>query len=185
MRVTELELPGVKLLEPDLHRDDRGWFRETWRRDRYAELGVAEDFVQDNHSRSRQGVLRGLHFQRRHPQGKLLTVLRGRIYDVVAEIRPQSPCHRRWVAVELDDETGAQLYVPPGYAHGFVVLSEQADVAYRCSAYYVPGDDGGVIWNDPDLAIDWPVSDPLLSAKDAELPPLAKLTENSLPQWPG
>jgi len=182
MNVVRTEIPGVLVVEPVTYPDERGFFRELFRVDRYGEIGAMHGtaglggpFVQVNHSRSRKDVLRGLHFQRRQPQGKLVECPRGAVYDVVADVRPDSPTYGRWVGVELDDIVGRQLWVPPGLAHGFCVLSEVADVSYRCTEYYAPDDDGGVVWDDPDLAIDWPVESPILSAKDRGLPRLVEL----------
>ncbi len=174
MRVQEALLPGVLIIEPVVHGDSRGFFQETWREDVYRQLGLPV-FVQDNHSRSARGVLRGLHSQRLRPQGKLVRVSRGAVFDVAVDIKPDSPTFGRYVGVELNDENCRQLYVPPGYAHGFCVLSETADFLYRCTDYYQPGDEIGVRWDDPDIAIDWPFSVPLLSAKDVALPALRDL----------
>ncbi|RME80703.1 MAG: dTDP-4-dehydrorhamnose 3,5-epimerase [Zetaproteobacteria bacterium] len=184
MRVLETELPGVKIIEPRVFPDARGFFLETFHAERYARFGIpGQDaaFVQDNHSRSVHRVVRGLHFQRRNPQGKLVYVVRGRIWDVAVDIRPSSPTFRRWVAVELSENDHRQLWIPPGYAHGFCVLSELADVIYKTTALYDPADDAGIRWDDPDLAIDWPVQDPILSEKDRKLPRLAELAPDRLP----
>lgn len=178
MRVIETILPGVLILEPKVHGDSRGFFQETWREDSYNTIGIPP-FVQDNHSRSSKGVLRGLHAQRLRPQGKLVRVSRGAVFDVAADINPHSPTFGKHVAVELSDENHRQFYVPPGYAHGFCVLSDDADFLYKCTEYYQPGDEIGVLWNDPDIAIPWPVSEPQLSAKDAALPTLQALAS----QW--
>lgn len=175
MIVTELDIPGVLLLEPRVYRDERGFFVETFRAEQFAELGLPKLFVQDNHSRSRKGTLRGLHFQRQYPQGKLVRVARGEVYDVTVDLREGSTTWGQYVGVHLSDEDHRQLWVPPGFAHGFCVLSDEADLLYRCTEYYKPGDEGGVRWDDPDLAISWPVSDPLLSPKDRELPSLREL----------
>ncbi|HQQ62954.1 MAG TPA: dTDP-4-dehydrorhamnose 3,5-epimerase [Pseudomonadales bacterium] len=174
MKVIETVLPGALILEPKVHGDSRGFFQETWRADTYSALGIPE-FVQDNHSRSVRGVLRGLHAQRLRPQGKLVRVSRGAVFDVAADINPQSPTFGQCVGVELNDENHRQFYVPPGYAHGFCVLSDVADFLYKCTDYYQPNDEIGVVWNDPDLAIAWPMGEPLLSAKDLALPTLQEL----------
>jgi dTDP-4-dehydrorhamnose 3,5-epimerase len=173
-----LELEGVVRVEPRVFGDERGFFLETFREDRYAEalLKEGQRFVQDNHSRSSRGVLRGLHFQTRRPQGKLLRCVVGEIYDVAVDIRPNSPQFGQWVAVTLSAENKQQLYVPPGFAHGFQVVSTTADVEYKCTDYYDPEGEGGIRWDDPDLAIPWPVADPVVSAKDQELPLLAALS---------
>ena len=170
MQIKETVLPGVVVIRPDVFRDDRGFFLESFQSERYAALG--HDFVQDNHSRSRRGVLRGLHFQERSPQGKLVRVARGKVFDVAVDIAPSSPTFRQHVAVQLDDETHAQFFIPPGYAHGFCVLSEVADFEYKCTTYYDADDGRGVLWNDPALAIRWPVDDPVVSAADARNPTL-------------
>ncbi|SEA33772.1 dTDP-4-dehydrorhamnose 3,5-epimerase [Microbulbifer marinus] len=175
MKITETCLPGVLLVEPKLFGDSRGFFLETFQAERYrAELGIDVSFVQDNHSRSICGVLRGLHFQQEKPQGKLVRVARGRILDVAVDIDPDSPtfgCHEACV---LSDDNQRQLWIPPGYAHGFAVLSAIADVEYKCTEYYDPGDNSGIVWNDPQLAIDWQLETPILSDKDAVLPTLAQ-----------
>ena len=185
MKVIPTALPGVLIIEPRVFGDARGFFVETFHARRYAEHGIPGEglsFVQDNHSRSRKGVLRGLHFQIRHPQGKLVRVARGRVWDVVVDVNPDSLTFRRWVAVELDDESQRQLWIPPGYAHGFCVLSEVADFEYKVTAFYDPEDEGGVAWDDPELAIPWPVKEPILSDKDRRLPRLADVPREKLPR---
>ncbi|MCC7516176.1 MAG: dTDP-4-dehydrorhamnose 3,5-epimerase [Pseudomonadales bacterium] len=176
MKVIETILPGVLILEPKVHGDSRGFFQETWRADSYNSIGIPA-FVQDNHSRSARGVLRGLHAQRLRPQGKLVRVSHGAVFDVAVDINPASPTFGKHVAVELSDSNHKQFYIPPGYAHGFVVLSETADFLYKCSEYYQPGDEIGVLWNDPALGIEWPIAQPLLSEKDQRLPALQQLAE--------
>jgi dTDP-4-dehydrorhamnose 3,5-epimerase len=176
MNVIETELPGVLIIEPKSFGDDRGFFLETFQDERYREqAGISLPFVQDNHSRSRRGVLRGLHLQREHAQGKLIRVARGQIFDVAADIDPASPTFGRWVGATLSDDKHRQMWVPPGYAHGFVVLSDVADVEYKCTEYYFPQSEIGVVWNDPDLAIAWPCEAPILSERDRRLPRLAEL----------
>jgi dTDP-4-dehydrorhamnose 3,5-epimerase len=176
MSVTQTSLPGVLVIEPVMHPDDRGFFVETYQAERYRELtGINLSFVQDNHSRSHRGVLRGIHAQKAHPQGKLVRVARGEVYDVVADIDPESDTFGHWVGVTLSDESGRQLWVPPGYGHGFLVTSQVADFEYKCTDYYAPGDEIGVVWNDADLAIDWPIRDPIVSPKDRALPKLSEL----------
>jgi dTDP-4-dehydrorhamnose 3,5-epimerase len=176
MKVTTTRLPGVVVIDPAVHGDARGFFLETFSLERYREAaGIALPFVQDNHSRSRRGVLRGLHAQRRHPQGKLVRVARGEVFDVAVDIDPQSPTFGQWDGALLSDENHRQLWIPPGYAHGFLVLSEVADFEYKCTDYYRPDDEIGVLWNDPDIGIEWPLPEPLLSAKDLALPRLADL----------
>ncbi len=175
MRCIETKLAGVLILEPDVYPDARGFFLEHYNRSRYAELpGLDVAFVQDNHSHSMHGVLRGLHLQREHPQGKLVTALRGSIWDVAVDIDPTSPTFRAWVGVELTQHNHRQIYIPPGYAHGFCVLSESADLFYKCTESRHAGDEYGIAWNDPDLAIAWPVREPVLSTKDAANPSLKR-----------
>jgi dTDP-4-dehydrorhamnose 3,5-epimerase len=173
MRFRPLELPGLIVIEPDVHRDARGFFLESYHAQKYRHGGIPDAFVQDNHSRSVRGTLRGLHAQRRRPQGKLVRAVRGEIYDVVVDLRPGSPTFRQWAGLTLSAENFLQCYVPPGCAHGFCVLSDWAEVEYKCTDFYDPADEFGIVWNDPDLAIAWPVRDPVLSAKDRGLPRLA------------
>ena len=176
MKVIEVSLAGVLIIEPDVFSDERGLFVESYSRRRYAELpGLDVDFVQDNHSRSRKNVLRGLHMQRRRPQGKLLRVVAGHIWDVAVDVDPRSPTFRQWVGTDLTGDNLLQLYIPPGYAHGFCVLSDSADVEYRCTQFYDARDEVGIAWNDADLAIDWPVSAPYLSDRDRQNPRLAEV----------
>ncbi|MDF1893682.1 dTDP-4-dehydrorhamnose 3,5-epimerase [Rahnella contaminans] len=168
MKVTDTDVIGVKLVEPKVFGDERGFFLETFQQDRYREmLDIDLDFVQDNHSRSSRNVLRGLHFQTSKPQGKLVRVVRGEVFDVVVDIRPESATFGKWVGVHLSESNKNQLWVPPGLAHGFVVISDFADFEYKCTDYYDPKNEGCLIWNDPEVGIKWPVSEPLLSAKDA------------------
>mgnify|MGYP000338758273 CR=1 FL=1 len=172
MNVLETVLPGVLIIEPKVFGDDRGFFLETFQLERYSSFGIAQSFVQDNHSRSQQGVLRGLHFQRTRPQGKLVQVSRGAVFDVAVDVNPESGTCGQHVAVELNDQNHRQLWIPPGYAHGFCVLSDTADFQYKCTDLYFPEDEGGILWNDPDLKIPWPVDKPVLSDKDQRLPTL-------------
>jgi dTDP-4-dehydrorhamnose 3,5-epimerase len=173
MKVIPTRLPGVCLLEPDIHRDARGYFLESYHARRLREqAGIDLDFVQDNLSHSHRGVLRGLHFQRRHPQGKLIQVLVGTIHDVVVDIDPHSATFGTHAAIELSAEQARQLWIPPGYAHGFCVTSDTALVHYKCTAYHDPADEGGLAWNCPRLAIPWPLRDPILSDKDRRHPGL-------------
>jgi len=175
MRIEETDLPGVVIIHPDVHRDERGFLLESYNSERYdAFEALRQDFVQDNHSRSRRGVLRGLHFQEQEPQGKLVRVSRGRVFDVAVDIDPASPTFRRYVGVTLDDTDHTQLFIPPGYAHGFCVLSDIADFEYKCTAHYRPGDGRGVLWNDPAIGIPWPLDEPIVSAADANNPTLAE-----------
>ena len=175
MKVIETALPGVLIVEPQVLGDARGFFLETFQLERYREAGIALPFVQDNHSRSPRGVLRGLHFQRTRLQGKLVSVSRGAVYDVAVDIDPTSPTCGRFVAVELSDDNHRQLWIPPGYAHGFCVLSEIADFHYKCTEFYFPEHEAGLIWNDPDVGIPWPIEEPLLSEKDRRNPTLREL----------
>ena len=167
MRVIETTLAGVRLLEPTVFRDDRGLFLETFRADRFAAAGIPDNFVQDNHSRSLRGTLRGLHWQWRKPQAKLVRVVNGSIFDVVVDVRRGSPTFGRWLGFEMSADRFTQLYVPVGFAHGFCVTSEVADVEYKCSDVYDPQGEAGLIWNDPAVGVDWPIETPLLSPKDA------------------
>ncbi|NBB54051.1 dTDP-4-dehydrorhamnose 3,5-epimerase [Pantoea vagans] len=169
MKVTETRVQGAKLIEPKVFGDERGFFLETFQKERYQTLlNIDLDFVQDNHSRSSKNVLRGLHFQTSKPQGKLVRVVRGEVFDVAVDIRPQSPTFGQWAGVYLSEENKNQFWVPPGLAHGFVVISEFADFEYKCTDYYDPQNEGCLLWNDPHLDIKWPVTEPLLSGKDAQ-----------------
>ncbi len=175
MRFLPTELPGVVVVEPDVHRDGRGFFFEAYHAGKYRDGGIDAIFVQDNQSRSRRGTLRGLHAQLRRPQGKLVRVLEGEVFDVAVDIRPRSPSFARWVGVRLSADNFLQVYVPPGFAHGFCVTSDSAHLEYKCTAFYEPGDEIGVRWDDPDLGIRWPVAEPLVSEKDRSLPRLAEI----------
>lgn len=170
MNVIKTKLEGAVIIEPKVFGDHRGFFMETYQKDRYQEAGIPLEFVQDNHSRSSKEVLRGLHFQKTKPQGKLVRVIRGEVFDVAVDIRKDSPTYGQWEGVILSEENKRQFYVPPGFAHGFVVLSETADFEYKCTDYYDPSDEGSLLWNDPDLAILWPVEEPQLSEKDSNAP---------------
>jgi len=173
MRVQTLDLPEVLLIEPRVFEDERGFFFESYHASRYQDTGISGSFVQDNHARSAAGTLRGLHFQSQTPQGKLVRALRGAIFDVAVDIRVGSPDFGRWVGVELSESNRHQLWVPPGFAHGYCVTHAPAEVAYKCTALYDPDDQCGIAWDDADIGIRWPIEDPLLSAKDRELLPLA------------
>jgi dTDP-4-dehydrorhamnose 3,5-epimerase len=175
------ELPGVVLCVPEVFRDARGFFMETYHAARYMEGGVRAVFVQDNRSRSSKGVLRGLHFQLHKPQAKLVSCVRGEIWDVAVDIRRGSPTFGKWSAAVLSEENHRQLFIPGGFAHGFCVLSDVAEIQYKCSEFYDPRDDRGVRWNDPALAVAWPVADPVLSVKDAAQPWLKDLRDDQLP----
>ena len=174
MKCIDTPLPGIMLIEPDVHEDRRGYFIELYHQDRYAKAGLHARFVQDNFSRSVHTTLRGLHYQRRHPQGKLVMVMEGTVFDVAVDVRRGSPSLGKWYGVELSAENKRQLYVPPGFAHGYCVVSETAAVMYKCTDFYVPEDERGIIWNDPALGISWPVATPLLSAKDQSFATLAE-----------
>ena len=169
------ELPGVLLIEPDVFRDGRGFFLETFHARKYREGGIAFDFVQDNHSRSERGTLRGLHAQLRRPQGKLVRAVRGEIFDVAVDLRPGSKTFGRWTGATLSAENFRQIWVPPLFAHGFCVLSEAAEVEYKCTDFYDKADEIGIAWNDLEIGIAWPLREPLLSAKDAALPRLSEV----------
>ncbi len=175
MKITTTALPGVLIIEPKAFGDARGFFLETFQSERYAKAGITLPFVQDNHSRSQRGVLRGLHLQSNRPQGKLVSVSRGSVFDVAVDIDPQSATFGQYVGVELSDDNHLQLWIPPGYAHGFCVLSEVADFQYKCTDFYYPEDEAGIIWNDPDVNIAWPLDNPFLSEKDQKLPRLREL----------
>ena len=179
MNVIETLLPGVMIIEPKVFGDHRGFFKETFQIERYREAGIALPFVQDNHSRSPRGVLRGLHLQKNRPQGKLVSCSAGSVYDVVVDVDPASQTFGQYVEVELSAENHRQLWIPPGYAHGFCVLSEFADFQYKCTDLYFPNDEGGLIWNDPEVGIPWPVEAPVLSDKDLALPSLADIRRGS------
>jgi dTDP-4-dehydrorhamnose 3,5-epimerase len=166
MKIISTTLPGVMLIEPDVYRDERGFFLESYRLDKYQSNGIRETFVQDNHSRSVKGVLRGLHAQLGRPQGKLIRALAGEIFDVVVDVRRGSPTYKRWFSTVLSATNFRQCYVPPGFAHGFCVVSDFAEVEYKVTAFYDPSDELHLLWNDPDLKIDWPIANPQLSAKD-------------------
>ena len=172
MRVIPTRLPEVLIVEPRVHGDTRGYFYEGFQSARYAEVGIQGPFVQDNHSRSVRGTLRGLHFQEPRAQGKLVQVLRGTVYDAAVDVRRGSPRFGQWVAVELSEAVPRQLWIPPGFAHGFCVLSESADFFYKCTEYYAPEAERSIAWNDPRIGIPWPVKEPLLSAKDRAAPTL-------------
>ena len=185
MRVSETALPGVVLIGLDVHEDPRGYFVETWNRGRYEEVGIRGEFVQDNLSCSTGGVVRGLHFQNPHGQAKLVYVLEGEALDVVVDVRLGSPTFGKWVAEVLSAQNRHQLFVPEGFAHGFSVLSESVTFAYKCTEFYSPECERGIRWDDPAIGIDWRVADPILSAKDADLPLLAELPQSALPRYVG
>ncbi len=175
--VTETSLPGVIVVEPRVFDDDRGFFMESFNARDFTDAGLPVDFVQDNHSRSTRGVLRGLHYQYPLWQGKLVRALVGEIFDVAVDIRRSSPHFGQWFGLTLSAQNHKQLYVPAGFAHGFCVLSEVSEMAYKCTTLYQPSDDAAVLWNDPDIDIDWPISNPILSPKDSAAPRLAALPD--------
>ncbi len=177
MRFLSTALPGVLIVEPDVHRDGRGYFLETYHAEKYRAGGVVPAFVQDNHSRSLHGTLRGLHLQVRRPQGKLIRVIEGEIFDVAIDVRRGSPAFGRWVGVTLSSENFRQCYIPPGFAHGFCVTSDVAQVEYKCTELYDPAGEIGVVWSDPTLAITWPIAAPRLSDRDRQLPLLADILD--------
>ena len=177
MKVRATELPEVLIVEPEVFEDERGFFLETYHARKYAEAGIPAVFVQDNHSCSRRYTLRGLHAQGRHPQGKLVRVTQGEIFDVAVDIRPRSATFGRWVGMRLSAQSFRQAYIPPGFAHGFCVLSESAEMAYKCTEFHDPSDEIGIVWNDPEIGIAWPVAEPILSDKDRIAPRLAEVTD--------
>jgi dTDP-4-dehydrorhamnose 3,5-epimerase len=181
MRIEEGELPGLLLIEPQRFEDARGFFLESFHAERYRAHGIAQLFVQDNHSRSSQNVLRGLHFQIKRPQAQIVTVMRGRIFDVAVDLRHGSPTFGRWSGVELSDEGPRQLYMAAGFAHGFCVLSEFADLHYKVSQLYDAADEGGVYWADRDIGVCWPVDEPIISERDNSFPQLQQLNPQQLP----
>jgi len=181
MNVKETKLPGVLVLEPDVFSDDRGFFLETWRSMRYEKAGIKGPFVQDNVSFSKKGVLRGLHFQYPQSQGKLVQVLSGEVVDVAVDIRHDSPTFGQWISEVLSDANHRQMYIPSGFAHGYCVTSETAVFSYKCTDFYDPGSEGGIIWNDPDINIDWLIEEPILSSKDTDYPRLKDIRPEKLP----
>ena len=181
MRIIETSLPGVLIIEPKIFPDARGFFVESYQRERYQSMGIVPEFVQDNLSFSSRGVLRGVHCQNPHPQGKLVQVLQGEVWDVAVDMRRSSPQFGQWTAVTLSSETKNQFYLPPGFAHGFCVLSETALFAYKCTDYYHPGAEVGFRWDDPEVGIAWPMQAPILSEKDGKLPLLREIPLDKLP----
>ena len=183
MEIRSSTLPDVKLIIPKVFEDPRGILYETWHDRRYREGGIRGPFVQDNLSYSTQNTLRGLHYQRRFAQGKLIWAIQGCIFDVAVDIRHGSPTFGRWVGFEISDANRQQVYIPKGFAHGFCVLSETAYVAYKCTEFYAPDDEGGILYSDPTLGIEWPTADPILSTKDAGLPRLLEIDTEDLPAY--
>jgi dTDP-4-dehydrorhamnose 3,5-epimerase len=182
VKVSPTGLFGVLLVEPEVFQDARGFFLETYHREKYAAAGIDATFVQDNHSHSARHTLRGLHAQRSRAQGKLVRAVSGEMFDVAVDIRVGSPSFGRWTGAVLSGTNFRQLYIPPGFAHGFCVLSDEVDVEYKCTDLYVPGDEITVAWNDPEIGIDWPVRAPILSAKDKDAPPLSQMRDR-LPRY--
>ena len=176
-------IPGVIVIEPQVFRDARGFFLESYHQAQFIALGVSDLFVQDNHSCSRRGTLRGLHYQLRHQQAKLCRVIRGEVLDVAVDIRRGSPTFGKWTSATLSAENMRQIYIPRGFAHGFAVRSEVAELLYKCSDFYDPASEHGVHWSDPQLAIDWGIGDPIVSAKDSRYPRLAELSTDLLPVY--
>ena len=175
MNIIPTSLDGLLIIKPNVFGDTRGYFLETYHQERYQSAGLNTTFVQDNLSFSKKGTLRGLHFQITHPQAKLVQAITGKIFDVAVDIRPESPTFGKWSSALLSEENKRQLFIPGGFAHGFCVLSENAHVAYKCSDYYSPEDEGGILWSDPTIGIDWPVKEPMLSDKDQQYPCLKDL----------
>ena len=175
MNIIPTSLEGLLIIEPDVFGDTRGYFLETYHQRRYQSAGLDATFIQDNLSFSKKGTLRGLHFQITQPQAKLVQAITGKIFDVAVDIRPESPTYGKWSSAMLSEDNKRQLFIPGGFAHGFCVLSESAHVSYKCSDYYSPADEGGILWSDPALGIDWPVKDPMLSDKDQQYPCLKDL----------
>ena len=177
MKISPMKIPEVLLIEPDVFGDSRGFFMESWHRKKFTEAGLDVDFVQDNHSRSSRSVLRGLHYQLKQPQGKLVRVATGAVFDVAVDIRRGSPTFGQWVGSELSEENQHQLYVPPGFAHGFCVMSDTADFLYKCTDFYAPEYEYGILWNDPVIGIDWPGNDFSVSEKDARNRLLSEMSD--------
>ena len=185
MKILETSLKDVLIIEPDVFTDRRGFFMETFHQEKYREHGIDVAFVQDNLSYSVRGTMRGLHYQHPHDQAKLIQVLTGRVFDVAVDIRSGSPTFGQWTGLELDSESRRQIFIPEGFAHGFCVLSERAVVTYKCTDFYAPNDEGGIIWSDPYVGIQWPITDPLLSEKDSKYPLLKDIPPDRLPPYKG
>ncbi|PKH98737.1 dTDP-4-dehydrorhamnose 3,5-epimerase [Shewanella sp. 11B5] len=183
MNIIKTKIKDLLIIEPKVFGDDRDFFYETFQAERYKAAGIDADFVQDNRSRSSQGVLRGLHFQKTKPQGKLVTVTDGEVFDVAVDLRPGSETFGQHEAIMLTGKNKLQFYVPPGFAHGFCVLSDTADFQYKCTDYYDPSDESGLLWNDPSLQIQWPLSNPLLSDKDMIQPTLDAIKDKLINGW--
>lgn len=184
MNITPTPLNGLLLIEPRCFEDERGFFLESYQSERYRNVGIPDQFMQDNQSRSAKWVLRGMHFQVKRPQAQIVTVMRGHVFDVAVDLRPASPTFGQWFGVELSDTGLRQLYMAPGFAHGFCVLSDWADLHYKVSRLYDPRDEGGLLWNDPDVGIQWPIEVPEITPRDAAYPRLKSLTHAQLPHDP-
>ena len=184
MRIVETALPGVLIVQPDVHRDARGYFAEVFHEEQFRPFGLPSRFVQDNQSRSLRGTLRGLHWQWRRPQAKLLQVLAGEVFDVAVDIRRGSPTFGRWVGIRISADDFRQVFVPEGFAHGFCVLSELAEVFYKCTDFYDPAGESGLMWNDPAIGIEWPIAQPVLSARDVTYAPFTP-DRSDFPEWQG
>jgi dTDP-4-dehydrorhamnose 3,5-epimerase len=180
MKIITTPIDGLLVLEPDVFRDERGFFLETFHEQKYKDLGIKSKFVQDNLSLSSKGILRGLHFQYRHPQAKLVQVILGEVFDVAVDIRQGSPTFGKWFGIMLSQNNLYQMFIPEGFAHGYCVVSETALFAYKCSDFYSPADEGGLLWSDPDIGIQWPASEPVLSQKDSRLPRLSEFPKDWL-----
>ena len=185
MNIITTSLEGVLIIEPRVFKDNRGFFLETYNQNKYQKSGIKRLFVQDNLSYSVRGTLRGLHFQIKHPQAKLVQVINGEIFDVAVDIRKGSSTFGKWTGIVLSDQNKRQLFIPEGFAHGFCVLSETAHFSYKCSDFYAPDDEGGIIWSDPDIGIEWPVKDPIISEKDKNYPRLCELLPEQFPTHKG
>lgn len=183
MKIITTSIEGILIIEPKTFKDKRGFFMETYNQSRYNASGIKTTFVQDNLSYSLKNTLRGLHFQIKHPQAKLIQVISGEIFDVAVDLRPDSATFGKWTGIHLSDENRRQVFIPEGFAHGFCVLSEFALFYYKCSDFYVPGDEGGIIWSDPDIGIEWPVENPIISEKDKQYHKLSGLTAEQLPSF--
>lgn len=184
MQRLDTSLPEVWELQPSVHQDARGFFMETYHQKKFSELGISDLFVQDNHSRSMKGTLRGLHYQLRHAQAKLCRVVEGEALDVAVDIRLGSPTFGKWAGVVLSAERQNQIYIPAGFAHGFLALTGSVQFLYKCSDFYDPSDERGIVWNDPDVGVSWGVTNPLVSEKDAKNPTLAAMPHEFLPHYP-
>jgi dTDP-4-dehydrorhamnose 3,5-epimerase len=184
MHIAETALPGVLIVQPEVHRDARGYFAEVFHEEQFRKFGLPSRFVQDNQSRSLYGTLRGLHWQWRHPQAKLVRVVTGEVFDVAVDIRRGSPTFGRWVGIRVSAEDFCQVFVPEGFAHGFCVLSESAEVHYKCSDFYDPDGESGLMWNDPSIGIEWPITQPILSPRDLAHAPFTP-DRPDLPDWEG